>query len=29
MRPTPEELTANPRAASARLRGAERIRKAA
>jgi 16S rRNA (cytosine1402-N4)-methyltransferase len=29
MRPTPEELTANPRAASARLRAAERIRKAA
>ena len=29
LRPTPEELTANPRAASARLRGAERIRKAA
>jgi 16S rRNA (cytosine1402-N4)-methyltransferase len=29
MRPTPEELTVNPRAASARLRGAERIRKAA
>jgi 16S rRNA (cytosine1402-N4)-methyltransferase len=28
-RPTPEELTANPRAASARLRAAERIRKAA
>jgi 16S rRNA (cytosine1402-N4)-methyltransferase len=29
MRPTPEELTANPRAASARLRAAERIRQAA
>ena len=29
MRPTEEELTANPRAASARLRAAERIRKAA
>ena len=29
MRPTPEELTVNPRAASARLRAAERIRQAA
>jgi 16S rRNA (cytosine1402-N4)-methyltransferase len=28
-RPTPDELAANPRAASARLRAAERIRKAA
>jgi 16S rRNA C1402 N4-methylase RsmH len=29
MRPTTEELTVNPRAASARLRAAERIRQAA
>jgi 16S rRNA (cytosine1402-N4)-methyltransferase len=27
--PTPEEVAANPRAASARLRAAERIREAA